>query len=181
MTPSLSPVRRVVTAIGADGLSFIESDAPARAVLTHPARPGYANANLWRTTGPARIGDLDDIERHGGVMPPASGTVLRVIDFPPQSADPDVRARESKAVFDTMFADAGHQPANPRHQGMHITDTVDYAIVLEGEITAVLEKGETVLRAGDVLIQRGTNHAWANTSGRTARVAFVLIDARGSR
>jgi uncharacterized cupin superfamily protein len=59
---------------------------------------------------------------------------------------------------------------------MHRTETVDYAIVLEGEIWAVMDEGETLLRAGDVLIQRGTNHAWANRSASTARIAFVLID-----
>jgi uncharacterized cupin superfamily protein len=59
---------------------------------------------------------------------------------------------------------------------MHRTETVDYAIVLEGEIWAVMDEDETLLRAGDVLIQRGTNHAWANRSGATARIAFVLID-----
>jgi len=59
---------------------------------------------------------------------------------------------------------------------MHRTGTVDYAIVLEGEVWAVMDQGETLLRAGDVLIQRGTNHAWANRSERTARIAFVLID-----
>jgi uncharacterized cupin superfamily protein len=61
---------------------------------------------------------------------------------------------------------------------MHRTDTVDYAIMLEGEMVAIMDSGETVLRAGDVLVQRGTNHAWANRSGRPARIAFVLIAAR---
>ena len=61
---------------------------------------------------------------------------------------------------------------------MHQTDTVDYAIVLEGEIVAVLEEAETVLKAGDILIQRGTNHAWSNRSGTSCKVAFVLIDGQ---
>jgi len=59
---------------------------------------------------------------------------------------------------------------------MHITDTVDYAILLQGELVAILEENETVMRAGDILIQRGTNHAWANRSQSIARIAFVLID-----
>jgi uncharacterized cupin superfamily protein len=79
-----------------------------------------------------------------------------------------------------MYRDAKHQPGNRRHPGMHVTATVDYAIVLLGEITAIMETGETVLRAGDVLIQRGTNHAWANRSDTVTRVAFVLIDAPGA-
>ena len=61
---------------------------------------------------------------------------------------------------------------------MHKTETVDYAIILSGEITAVMDEGETVMRAGDILIQRGTNHAWANRSGEPCRIAFVLIDGR---
>jgi uncharacterized cupin superfamily protein len=61
---------------------------------------------------------------------------------------------------------------------MHRTDTIDYAIVLEGEIVAILDKEETVMRAGDVMIQRGTAHAWANRSSNPARIAFMLVDAR---
>ncbi len=61
---------------------------------------------------------------------------------------------------------------------MHETQTTDYALVLEGEIWAVMEKGETKLRAGDVLIQRGTNHAWSNRSGKPAVMAFVLVGAK---
>ncbi len=66
---------------------------------------------------------------------------------------------------------------NPRHPGFHKTASLDYAIVLSGEIYALLDEGEVLLRAGDVLIQRGTNHAWSNRTGEPARVAFVLIDA----
>jgi hypothetical protein len=113
-------------------------------------------------------------------MPPANGTILRIVDFPPQPADPEERARQLQAVFEEMYGDAGHQPGNERNPGMHITPTIDYAIVLQGEITAIMERGETALRAGDVLIQRGTNHAWANVSKSVARVAYVLVDARGS-
>jgi uncharacterized cupin superfamily protein len=61
---------------------------------------------------------------------------------------------------------------------MHVTDTVDYAILLQGELVAIMDEGETVLRAGDILIQRGTNHAWANRSDAIARIAFILVDGR---
>jgi uncharacterized cupin superfamily protein len=61
---------------------------------------------------------------------------------------------------------------------MHKTKTVDYALMLQGELVAIMDEEETVLRAGDVLIQRGTNHAWANRSGQPARIAFILIDAQ---
>ena len=61
---------------------------------------------------------------------------------------------------------------------MHVTDTIDYAILLQGELVAIMDEGETVMRAGDILIQRGTNHAWANRSGAIARIAFILVDGR---
>jgi quercetin dioxygenase-like cupin family protein len=83
-----------------------------------------------------------------------------------------------EATFGSMYRDAQHAPQPGQHPGMHRTSTVDYAIVLEGEIVAIMDKDETVLRASDVLIQRGTNHAWANRSGKPARVAFILVDAK---
>jgi len=79
-----------------------------------------------------------------------------------------------KATDGTVFRLVEYQPGvAPRN---HRTETVDYAIVLEGEIWAVMDEDETLLRAGDILVQRGTNHAWANRSSKTARIAFVLID-----
>ena len=82
------------------------------------------------------------------------------------------------ATFASLFPDADHTLKPHDHPGMHKTDTIDYAIMLAGEITAILDGEETILRAGDILIQRGTNHAWANRSGKPARMAFVLIDAQ---
>jgi quercetin dioxygenase-like cupin family protein len=77
-----------------------------------------------------------------------------------------------------MYSDAHREVKPGEHPGMHRTQTVDYALMLQGELTAILDEEETVLRAGDVLIQRGTNHAWANRSGHPARIAFILIDAK---
>lgn len=176
---SLPPVRRLVTAINARGHSYIAEDGPSPARLYNDARPGYCNANIWRTNGaPADAAAADDITAHQGVLPPQHGTVLRVIDFPPQPTDPEEQRRQAEAVFQTMFKDAAHQAGSARHPGMHLTQTIDYAIVLHGEIVAILDEDETVMRAGDILIQRGTNHAWANRSAAMARVAFVLIDAQ---
>lgn len=178
---SLPPVRRVVTGTNAAGRSFFETDGPGPAAITVPSRPGYCNSNLWRTgERPSAATSPDDIQQHKGVMPPSGGTVLRVIDFPPHAKDPEERRSQAKATFEAVYPDARHQPDNDRDAGMHITNTVDYAIVLNGEITAVMEEGETVLRAGDVLVQRGTNHAWLNRTDEIARVAFVLVDAPGA-
>jgi quercetin dioxygenase-like cupin family protein len=91
--------------------------------------------------------------------------------------DPAARARQIGASFAQFYRDADHRPDHG-HPGMHRTDTVDYAIVLEGELTAIMDHGETAMRAGDILIQRGTPHAWANRSGKPSRIAFILIDGK---
>jgi hypothetical protein len=177
---SLPPIRRIVTEDDAAGRSRIVEDAPARAVRTVPERPGYRVVNVWRTdAAPAPIAAPDGIQAHAGILPPGNGgSILRIIDFPPEPADPAERRRRIQATFGGMFSDAQHDKRDGAHPGMHRTDTVDYAIVLEGEIWAVMDEGETLMRAGDVLVQRGTNHAWANRSAGTARIAFVLLDGR---
>jgi len=74
-------------------------------------------------------------------------------------------------------SDAYAAGASSRHPGFHKTRTLDYAIVLEGEVFAMMDVGETKMGPGDVLIQRGTNHAWSNRSNASCRIAFILIDA----
>ena len=86
-------------------------------------------------------------------------------------------AHESALPDDSSGRAAATDRNNPRHAGFHKTATIDYAIVLSGEIYAMMDDGEVLLKAGDVLIQRGTNHAWSNCTNETAVVAFVLIDA----
>jgi quercetin dioxygenase-like cupin family protein len=175
----MQPIRRVLTADDAEGRSFISEDGASPAVRLVPERPGYRVTNLWRTgAAPSPVDAPDSIAEHKGVSPPAGGTVLRVIDFPPEPEDPQELQRMLEATFGSIYRDAQHAPRPGEHPGMHRTDTVDYALMLEGELVAIMDKQETVLRAGDVLIQRGTNHAGANRSGRPARIAFVLVDAR---
>jgi hypothetical protein len=176
MSEFLPPARRIVTGHDANGRSVFVSDGPAPKILSVAERPGYHVANFWSTKAtPTPIDAPDDIAGHVGIGPPRNGNVLRVIDFPPEAADPEVRARAMRATFQSLYGDADHRPESG-HPGMHITETVDYAIILEGEIVAILDEGETVMKAGDILVQRGTNHAWANRSGKPCRVCFVLID-----
>ena len=94
-----------------------------------------------------------------------------------RTATPEQRAAMVKAVFAALYPDADHHEGSARSASMHTTDTIDYAIVLEGEIVAVMDRDETLLRAGDILIQRGTAHGWENRSDGIARIAFILIDA----
>ena len=170
-------IRRVVTEEDASGRACIVEDTRVPAVSV-PERPGYNVSNIWVTGDtPAPINAADRIAGHKGVLPPPRGTVLRVIDYPPEATDPAERRRQLAATFGTLYPDAEHR-IDDKHPGMHRTETVDYAIVLEGEIVAMLDDSETVLKAGDILIQRGTNHAWANRSKERCRIAFVLIDGK---
>jgi hypothetical protein len=175
---SLPPLRRIVTGVNAQGRSCIVEDGVSPAMQTAPGRAGFRNTNLWRTlASPAPVGAADSVLEHTGVLPPSRGTVIRVIDIPPESSDPAELRQQTASVFQSMFPDAHLDGNHLKHPGMHITDTVDYAILLQGELVAILDDGETLMRAGDILIQRGTNHAWANRSKTIARIAFVLIDA----
>lgn len=171
------PVRRIVTGHDASGKSVFIEDGPSPAQKSVAARPGYRVTNIWRTLAGGQVDAPDTIAQHEGVLPPKGGTVLRIIEWPADDADPEVARRRLEETFKTMYPDADHRPDSDRHPGMHKTQTVDYAILLEGEIVALMDEGERVMRAGDVLIQRGTMHAWSNRSGRPAKMAFILIDA----
>jgi mannose-6-phosphate isomerase-like protein (cupin superfamily) len=166
----MKPVRRVVTA-QRDGKAVVLFDSAAPNQKLRQAS-GLVSTLLWVTDeSPADIrGTGDQAAREIGVPPPPSGTIFRVVDFPPEKA-----GRSREAILKEMgVADHG----GARHAGMHRTRSVDYAIVLEGEIDMLLDDSEVHLRAGDVLVQQGTNHAWVNRGERACRIAFVLIDAK---
>jgi hypothetical protein len=175
MTTTSAPIRRIVTGLNSEGRSCIIEDGASPAVRLVPERPGYRVTNLWRTLDDSPIDAADSIVEHQGVAPPPGGTVIRIIDIPPEASDPAERKRQIAATFGKLFADADHRLEDRRHPGMHVTDSIDYAVVLEGELTAILDADETVMHAGDVLIQRGTHHAWANRSDRSVRILFVLV------
>jgi hypothetical protein len=168
------PIRRILTGHTAEGRSTIVMDEPAPQVNAG-AFPDTGSTVLWVTDhSPASNAGNADAAPAGvrnPVPPPwRGGTILRVVDFAPSSRGTPAPA--------TWLAGAHSTPERiARHPGFHQTDTVDYAIVLEGEVWAVLDEAETLLKPGDVLIQRGTFHAWDNRSDDVCRVLFVLIDA----
>ena len=170
-------IRRIVTGHDARGKSIFVSDGPSPHVLTIGGRPDFALTNLWVTDStPARnTGSADAAARPVVLEPPANRTIFRVVEFPPEKTG---GAFDRKAAFAAMGADHALDPDAGRHPGMHKTDTVDYAIVLSGEIWALMDEGETLMTAGDCLVQRGTNHAWANRSDTPCLVAFILVNAR---
>jgi quercetin dioxygenase-like cupin family protein len=144
------PIRRVVTGHRADGGAVTLLDGP---VENESARDGRIRTALWFTDGPrADIAAGERIEDTGtrpGPAPYADGTRFVVFDFPP-----------------------GHTI------GTHRTETVDYVVVLDGEMQLDLDDGTVVLHAGDTVVQRGTNHAWANRSNAPTRIAVVMVPAR---
>ena len=173
----IKPIRRIVTGHNAQGRSVIASDGPSPHVLTLPGRPDFALTDLWVShDAPAsNAGSADAAKRRMSLEPPSNGTIFRVVEFPPDRA---AGGFDRAAAFRAMGASHAMDPDASRHPAMHRTDTVDYAIVLSGEIWALMDEGETLLKTGDVLVQRGTNHAWSNRGGVPCLVAFILVSAR---
>ncbi len=182
MAEMLPMVRRIVTAINAQGKSIIAEDGPPKHVRENPARPGVRVCNLWATFGsPAPLDAKDRSTEIKGIMPPARGTVIKTIDYPPRGGAPLPKDAPFTSHQSGQTEPGVRRIAGARHPGMHETDSIDYAIVLEGEIYALVDEGETLMKAGDVLIHRGTSHAWDNRSDRPARVLFVLVGAERKR
>ena len=111
--------------------------------------------------------------------PPQNGTRIRFVDIPPDTAELLAQDRSEMLNAFTQIGDAAASTvrADSPHPLMHRTQSVDYGVVIEGELTLVLDSGaEVLLRPGSVVVQRGTNHAWANRSSRPCRMLFVLVD-----
>jgi quercetin dioxygenase-like cupin family protein len=141
-------VRRVVTSHDGNGKAVVAIDEVSRDVVSF--RPGATIANIWSTEGfPVDNSGTSDTAKEITATTRDGGTVFRVIEYAP-----------------------GVTPRN------HRTDSIDYAVVLSGEIDMELDDQVVTLRAGDVLVQRGTIHNWVNRYGAPCVIAFVLIDAR---
>ncbi|MDQ5847618.1 MAG: cupin domain-containing protein [Pseudomonadota bacterium] len=170
-------VRRVLTGHDAEGKSTIIADGLAQNVKEMASMPGLALTDLWETSGaPAsNAGGADAAARPVRLEPPKNGTLLRIVEFPPDSAWRS--GADGREAFKSIGA--GHaQDRASSDPMMHRTSTVDYAIVLKGEIHALMEKGETLLRAGDILVQRGTNHSWSVRGAEPCVIASVLVNAK---
>lgn len=155
---------------------MIAQDGPPPTVVELAAVPGTVFHELWATAVPAAIHAAGDpAEEPLSLAPPPGGTRIRVVDIPPDSVQDSLTPEEAAAAFAAIGASHAHALDGP-HALMHRTETVDYGIVLSGEVWLVLDEDERRLRPGDVVIQRGTNHAWSNRTGETARMAFVLVD-----
>lgn len=176
----VKPARRIVTIDREPGKSSLVSDGPSPDVRTDPARPGFAWARMWVTdSAPAKI-VCETLHLPHTLEPPANGSVLSVVTFPPDAAwKGKVGAPEVTAFFRSMGSPGAstYSPLAP-HPYMQKTRTLDFCCVLDGEVVLVLDTQEVSLKAGEIVVQRGTNHAWSNRSGKPAVIAIASHDAR---
>jgi len=167
--------RRIVTGHDANGKAVALFDGGVDAQQKSPG--GNAITMLWvANESPVDIsGSADRAAVKIGVPPPTSGSIFRIVDFPP------TRPGTGHVDHDAILRGMGIDPATQgyqRHIFTHRTRSVDYAIVLDGEIDMLLDDTEVHMKAGDVLVQQGTNHAWVNNGTKPCRIAFILIDAK---
>lgn len=171
-----SPIRRVVTGHNANGRSTILFDGPP------PEGPSPHDRYVWTTTTtPAsNSGAADAASAPLRLEPPVNGSAFRVVEFPPASALASLSAEEKESLFKNLFSGLGASHCRvdtSRSPGMHKTSTVDYVVVLRGEVTLLLDEGETTLKPGDLVVQRGTNHDWVVRGKEPALIAVVMLAA----
>jgi len=168
-------VRRVVTKLDDSGKAVVMIDEHTPLVAPRP--PNYA-ANVWVTS--TNLPDFTNTADRGktriGLVPPKGGTVFRIVDFAPDSQGE--HPTDMNHMMKIVGAEAPKRGLPPRHPMMHRTRSLDYGIVMSGEIDMLLDEGEVHFKAGDVFVQQATNHAWVNRGKVPARVAFILIDSQ---
>ena len=172
-----SDIRRIVTGLDANNKAVVLFDSR----MPLAARPsGVASTNLWITDcyPPALSFTQDDpAKKPIDISPPDNGTVFRVVEFPPHDA-----VAEAKLEPDFLMKEIGDKaPARGvpvTHPYMHRTRTLDYAVVLSGEIDMMLDETSLHLKPGDTVVQQATNHAWINRGKEPCRILFVLIDSK---
>jgi hypothetical protein len=163
--------RRVISGVDADGKSTILTDENTK---TRVALPAFTVNDVWRLDSlPGTFGAGDALKSEVELEPPAQGLVVRLATFPPDSEiDP--------ALYAESIGDLHGQDANAGSDeivGLHATETIDIATILDGEIYAVFETGETLLRAGDTVINRGNKHAWSNRTDKPVTMVAVMLPA----
>jgi mannose-6-phosphate isomerase-like protein (cupin superfamily) len=176
----MGQVRRVVTGHDKNGKAIVVSDGPAP-THSNPLRPGQLSHEIWKTNAaPIPIGrtEPDPIAGPRQLHPAPKGTMFRISEVPPESdVIRNMTPEQARAAFRASNAEeASTWGRGGRHPLMHRTETVDYAVVLEGEIVLILDDEDVKLKAGDVVIQRGTSHAWSNRSGKVVKMLYVLCD-----
>lgn len=176
----LTDVHRVVTGHDEKGKAIICSDGPLNTVVELDALPGTVFHEVWSTDSTPAVINRGDDPTVGPIKlsPPKYGTRIRFVDIPPDSDDFLAHgASKMKGAFSQIGDEkASTVKSDSPHPLMHRTESIDYGFVIEGEMTLVLDDSEVQLRPGSVVVQRGTNHAWANRSDKICRMLFILVD-----
>jgi hypothetical protein len=176
----VKPARRIVTIDRTEGRGELVGDTAAPDVRLDPARPGFAAHRLWVADGhPAKM-VYETLHLPHTLEPPTRGSVCRVFDYPPDATwKGKVGEAEVKAYFNAMGSPGAstYSPGAP-HPYMQKTRTVDFCCVLDGEITLVLDTQEVAIKAGEIAVLRGANHAWSNRSGKSARISVCTHDGK---
>jgi mannose-6-phosphate isomerase-like protein (cupin superfamily) len=178
----LPAIHRVVTGHDAAGKAIVSSNGPLPTVVELTAIPGTVFHEVWSTAQtPVRVDNGADPSTAPLMLPPPhNGTRIRYVDIPPDTTELLKNGADHMQAAFSQIGDSSASTVNRNspHPLMHRTQTVDYGIVIEGALTLVLDDSEVELRVGSVVIQRGTNHAWANRSGKLCRMLFILIDGK---
>jgi len=180
----IKPVRRIITIDDDAGKkSLAIEDRPSPDVRTDPARPGFASTRIWVTdASPVRIEKRfrDTLLSPHMLEPPPQGSLCRIVTIPPDETWRGKAGASDVAVFFQAMGAPRASTYTPRapHPYMQKTATLDFCLILDGEVTLVLDTEEVDLKAGDTVVQRGTNHAWSNRSDKPCRIAISSHDAK---
>ena len=175
----VSKFRRVVTGVNEKGESIIQFDGEAENILLFPGWPGAAATELWVTSEiPVdNTGQEDRGARPFKHDPDPSGTIFRIVEIPPEIQG--AMEIDTDVAFDAMGSK--NKPTSKdrvKHPTMHFTDSVDYLVLLSGELTMIMDVGEVTLKPGDFVVQRGTRHGWANRGNTPVILVAALVDAK---
>ena len=161
--------RRVLVGLDDEGRSTIVSDAPTEARL---ATAAFTRNLIWGgDVVPTPVMAENAVDDAAAIPPPPAGYYVDISTFPPDS-EWDVEVGYARALAEAGVDEPASEDAVP---GMHQTDSIDVVTVIAGEIWAVVETGETLLKAGDTIIQRGTRHAWRNRSDAPCTVSALHV------
>ncbi len=170
---NIEKTRRVVTGFDADGKTIVSIDGPPGSILG-------GLGEVWVTDGVADNSIKGDLGKRPVILePPDGGSVCRFFVLEPDNKSLSASQLEEASAAGFKAMGGEHcRPDTARGPGMHTTRTIDYVILLEGEVTLILDKGEVALKPFDVVVQRGTNHAWSNRGSKPALLVAVLVDAK---
>jgi len=178
---ALPPIHRVVTGHDADGKAIFMSNGPLSTIRELDSIPGMIFHEVWEMSGALPVADNGPDPTPGPLahQAPKNGNRIRFVDFPPDESYLGEAEARIKELFDEVNdVNALTVKHDSPHPMMHRAEAIDYCIVIEGEMTLILDDSEVLLKPGSVVVQRGANHAWANRSGKMCRMLYIQFNAQ---